>query len=251
MNTQQTQKYIKNETIAELVAKDYRKAEVFKKFGIDFCCGGKRTPEDVCREKQIDFNELREALAKTEQTSSSGADMNFNDWELDELVDYIINVHHKYVRENIPLLQEFTGKVSRVHGTAHPEVVKIAEIFAAVAQEMTQHMMKEEHILFPYIKQLVVAEKNRRPMGAPPFSSVENPIRMMESEHDHAGNLVKQIRQLSNEFTPPENACNTYQVTYHKLREFEEDLHKHIHLENNILFPKAIALEGRLQNVGV
>ncbi|RMH76286.1 MAG: iron-sulfur cluster repair di-iron protein, partial [Calditrichaeota bacterium] len=152
-----------------------------------------------------------------------------------------------YVRESIPLLREYTAKVARVHGDAHPEMVEIARCFEELAQEMEQHMMKEEQVLFPYIKQMVVAEKQGRLLPPPPFGTVQNPIRMMEMEHDRAGELMKQIRKLSRDFSPPEDACNTYRVTYHKLEEFEADLHQHVHLENNILFPGAIALEEKLQ----
>ena len=154
-------------------------------------------------------------------------------------------MHHKYVADNIPLLREFTAKVARVHGEAHPEVVEIARLFEAVAAELEQHMMKEENILFPYIKQLAQADSSRQ-ITPPPFGTVGNPIRMMEMEHENAGNILKKIGELSGGFVPPPDACNTYRVSYLKLREFEADLHQHIHLENNILFPKAIELESRL-----
>lgn len=242
---------IENKTVGEIVAEDYRWAEIFKKHGIDFCCGGKKPLNVVCAEKQIDLQQLIEKYKTLVQQGDSHPSQSFRDWEADFLADYIVNVHHKYVSENIPLLHEFTQKVARVHGAAHPELVEIAKLFEAVAQEMTMHMRKEELILFPYIKRLVAAQKNQQPLAAPPFGTVENPIRMMEEEHDRAGELMKKIGELSGQFTPPQDACNTYRVTYAKLKEFEEDLHQHVHLENNILFPKAMAMEAELRRCQV
>ncbi len=235
-----------DKTVGEIVAEDYRWAEVFKKHGIDFCCGGKKPLQSVCEEKQIDLQQLIESYSALPRNGNSHSSHNYMAWEADFLADYIVNVHHKFVWENLPLLHEFTTKVARVHGAAHPELLEIAQRFEEVAQEMTLHMRKEELILFPYIKRLVAAKKKGQPLEEPPFGSVENPIRMMEAEHDRAGEIMKQIHQLSNEFTPPEDACNTYRVTFHKLREFEEDLHQHVHLENNILFPKSVELEQEL-----
>ena len=172
--------------------------------------------------------------------------INFNELDPRFLVDYILNIHHAYVRKNAPLLIEFTTKVARVHGQANPEVIEIAELFKELVSELELHMMKEENILFPYIKRLVAFQGSNKAWDKPPFGSVQNPISMMEMEHEHAGNAMAEIRKLSNHFTPPEHACTTYRVSYLKLKEFEEDLHKHVHLENNILFPKASALEQHL-----
>lgn len=237
---------LQNKTIAELVRADFRKANVFKRHGIDFCCGGKRTLAEVCEQKDIDPEQLQEELRNAEFSGGGAQQLNFNEWEMDFLCDYIVNVHHKYVKENIPPLLEYTMKVARVHGETNPEVVEIARLFHALAEELSQHTMKEEQILFPYIKQLAQAERSEQPFQTPPFGSVENPIAMMEHEHDSAGNILKEIRSLSGDFQFPEHACNTYRVSYLKLNEFEEDLHTHIHLENNILFPKAIAVERKL-----
>ncbi|KAA3612553.1 MAG: iron-sulfur cluster repair di-iron protein [Calditrichaeota bacterium] len=236
-----------NKTVAQLVTEDYRKAEVFKKFGIDFCCGGKRTVHDVCEEKGLDLKLVLQELEKSGSASQSQQE-NADRWELGFLADYIVNVHHKYVSENIPLLLEFSGKVARVHGENYAEVVKIAGLFEEVAAELQQHLLKEERILFPYIKHLENIQKTGEPFSAPPFESAKNPIAMMEAEHERAGSALAQIDQLSNNYTPPEDACNTFRISYSKLKEFEEDLHRHVHLENNILFPKAIALEVQLQS---
>lgn len=236
---------VQDKTVAELVTEDYRRAEVFKKFGIDFCCGGKKRLAAACEAKGVDMQALTQQLLAVEQREAPAAGQKFRQWEIDFLAAYIVNEHHKYVKENIPLLLEFTQKVARVHGERHPETVQVAGLFLETARELEQHMMKEEQVLFPYINSLQAAKKSGH-FQRPPFQSAENPIRMMEEEHDHAGNLMKQIRQLTGDFTPPPDACNTYRVAYLKLQEFEEDLHRHIHLENNILFPKTLELERRL-----
>lgn len=236
-----------SDTIGEMVAKDYRKAEVFRKFGLDFCCGGKKTLEKACEKKGIDLSEIKTALAEVEaQVTNSTED--YNSWELDFLADYIVNKHHKYVENSHPMLYEFSQKVARVHGDRHPEVIEIAHYYLEVAEELNNHMHKEEMILFPYIKELVNAKRNNLQMSTPPFGTIQNPINMMEEEHVSAGGNMDKIKELSNNFTPPDDACNSYRVLFAKLKEYEFDLHHHIHLENNILFKKAIELELELLN---
>ncbi|QCR24986.1 iron-sulfur cluster repair di-iron protein [Pontibacter sp. SGAir0037] len=230
------------ETVGELVAKDFRKAQVFKKFGIDFCCGGKKSVAQVCEEKGINQTALEQELKSLPETTA-GRDENFDSWELGFLADYIVNVHHKYVREALPALYEYTTKIARVHGNRHPELLEIAKHFVNVANELEAHMPKEERVLFPYIKQLDEAKKNGQSIDRPAFGSIQNPINMMEMEHEAAGDELEAIRELSQNFTLPADACATYQVAFAKLQEFESDLHRHIHLENNILFPKALELE--------
>ena len=148
------------------------------------------------------------------------------------------------MRSAIDTILPHARKVAEKHGATHPEVVEIARIFEAVAQELAHHMMKEEHILFPYIRDLAAQSRAGRPVPPSPFGTVRNPIRMMEMEHESAGSAMRRIRELSAQFAPPADACATYRVTYQELQEFERDLHQHIHLENNILHPRAIALEG-------
>jgi regulator of cell morphogenesis and NO signaling len=235
---------LKDRTIGELVAEDYRRATVFKKHGIDFCCGGGKTLEAACRKRGIDLLDMRSALEHAESGRTIDS-ARVSSWSPDFLADFIVNEHHAYVRESMPLLREFAFKVARVHGEANPEVIQIAEIFDGLAAEMEEHMRKEERVLFPYVKEMVKTAVETQPASPPPFGSVENPIRMMEHEHDRAGAAMREIRSLSCDFTPPEHACNTYRVLYAKLEEFEDDLHRHVHLENNILFPKILAMEGR------
>lgn len=233
-------------TVAELVIDDYRTAEIFKKHGIDFCCGGKKTIQKACAEKNISMEVLVNEITSM-QTQPPTELQNVKDWSLAFLADYVVNVHHKYVNNNIGLISELAQKVARVHGDKHPETVEIARLFDQVVGDLTVHMKKEELLLFPYIKNIEKFSKGEiKQMPTSHFGTVKNPIRMMEHEHDLAGTLMKQIDLLSNHFTPPANACNTFRVVYAKLNEFQEDLHRHVHLENNILFPQAILIEDSL-----
>lgn len=232
-------------TVGELVSQDWRKAEVFKKYGIDFCCGGKQSVEEACARKGVDPTQVETELREIESKGITNA-QNFNAWELDFLADYIINNHHSYVKEAIPFIDELCHKVSRVHGDYHPELLEIEKHAADVIDELTQHMRKEEMILFPYIKKLVEASRNNTSIQSPPFGTIANPINMMEAEHTSAGSSMESIETLSNHFTPPQEACMSYRVLFAKFQEFLQDLHQHIHLENNILFPKALKLEQEL-----
>lgn len=242
---------IMTKTVAEIVADNFRTAEVFKKYNVDFCCGGKKAVAVVCNEKGIDFAKLSAALEECNVESKS-SNLDYNEWTLTFLTNYIVQVHHAYVNRNMPLITEFAEKVASVHGAHNPETVKIYELWKQVCEELTSHMRKEELMLFPFIQQLEFSQADAREDNsesnswmAPPFGSVKNPVRMMEHEHDVTGNLMKEIAALSGNYVAPEYACNTYKVLYAKLQEFENDLHVHIHLENNILFPKAIALEEK------
>lgn len=234
-------------TIGQEVAENYRKAEVFKKYNIDFCCGGKKTLSSVCRQKNLNYSEIRNELNKVEGQQGT-ASQNYQNWDAGFLADYIIHTHHRYVKSTIPLLLEYTGKVARVHGQEHPELIDIAHLFADAADELVAHMFKEEQVLFPYIKQLSASNSNPGSQLFPAFESAEQPIHMMEQEHEVVGELFKTIRSLTNNYNPPAEACNTYRVCFAKLNEFEEDLHQHIHLENNILFPKCIGMELASEN---
>lgn len=235
----------KSKSIGELVAEDYRKAEVFRQFGIDFCCGGKRSVEDACRKKGIDVSSVKTALKAVEQDTNSNTE-DYASWDIGFLADYIVNKHHAYVTNSHPMLYELSEKVARVHGDRHPELIEIAAYFNEVAQELRTHMHKEEMILFPYIKELAAAKKNGTTVLRPGFGTIQNPINMMEAEHESAGGNLEAIRNLSNDYIPPVDACNSYRVLFAKLHEYERDLHQHIHLENNILFPKAIEFEKEL-----
>ncbi len=235
----------KSKTLGELVASDYRKAEVFRKFGLDFCCGGKKTLKEVCDDKGLDITRVESAIREVEK-QTVGNTNNFNEWELDFLADYIVNKHHKYVMNAIPMLTELCVKVEQAHGETHPELKEIADNFRIVADELLSHMPSEEKVLFPYIKRMVESNRNHGELQREGFGSIENPIGIMMSEHYYVGNKLEKISALSNGYTLPEKACTSYTVLYAKLQEFANDLVEHIHLENNILFPKAIALEKEL-----
>ncbi|MCB0719712.1 MAG: iron-sulfur cluster repair di-iron protein [Bacteroidetes bacterium] len=230
------------QTIAELVSEDYRRATVFKKHGIDFCCGGGNTLESVCNKRGLSIDEVERELADAEQSGT--ASLRVSHWQPDFLVDFIVNEHHGYVAESIPLLLEFTRKVARVHGEENPSLIQIAELFESIASELSQHMAIEERILFPGIKALVRQDSSDGTTRFPGARTIPIQIRKMIDDHEHAGDTMKAIRELSNNYTPPAHACNTYRVSFAKLEEFEDNLHRHVHLENNILFPKARELAG-------
>ena len=232
---------LESKTVAETVTENIKTADVFKKYGIDFCCGGGISIEKVCANKKIDVSFLLKDLEAVDSTVSRA--YNYDAWELDFLIDHIINVHHSYVLESMPILLEYVAKVAKVHGHHYTEVIKINELVLEVAKELIVHLEKEEVILFPFVKQLTQAKKEGNQAPKPHFGTVGNPIQMMEQEHENAGDIFKEIATLSNNYTPPKEACNTFRALYAKLDEFEQDLHQHIHLENNILFPKAIKLE--------
>jgi regulator of cell morphogenesis and NO signaling len=230
-------------TVRDIVASDFRAAAVFQRFGIDFCCGGGATLNDACRSQNVDADEVLEALTSACATPDPRTPR-FNAWDVGTLVTYIVSNHHAYVREALPAIQAHTRKIASVHGENHPELHEIARVFDGVADEMTSHMMKEERILFPYITALgAAAQRGTEPPFAP-FGSVSNPIHMMEAEHESAGAAMARIRELTAGYTAPADACTTYRVSLQELEAFEADLHAHVHLENNILFPKAKELAG-------
>lgn len=228
--------------IGEIVVEDYRTASVFKKYKIDFCCNGGRSLEEACAVKNMDATKLLEELQSVNKTATSET-IDFNSWDLDLLIDYIEKKHHRYVNENIPVLLQYLDKLCKVHGAQHPELFTIHNEFQECAGALTAHMKKEELILFPFIKKMVKSTLQHQGLDSPAFTTVENPIQMMLHEHDIEGERFRRIAAASNDYTPPADACNTYKVTFNLLKAFEEDLHNHIHLENNILFPKALKLE--------
>ncbi|HPI79502.1 MAG: iron-sulfur cluster repair di-iron protein [Cyclobacteriaceae bacterium] len=239
-----------NQNIGELVAQDYRTASVFKKYGIDFCCQGNRTINDACVKKKIDarpvVNDLNEAVL-----ANGAGNTDYQSWPLDLLADYIEKKHHRYVTERSAEIKPFLNKVCRVHGDRHPELLEINEHFNATADELAQHMVKEESVVFPYIREMVKAKAGNSKPDAPHFGTIQNPIQAMMDEHTTEGDRYRKIEGLTNGYTPPQDACSTYKVTFALLQEFEQDLHLHIHLENNILFPKAIAMEKAFQQVAL
>ena len=234
-----------DETLGEIASKDLRKAEVFKKYGLDFCCGGKKTVKEACAEKGIDVTKVEQELQTADKNISTARPLPYNDWSLDFLADYIVNTHHSYVKKTIPDLRVYASKVASVHGNRHPELLAISQLTDEVCNELSSHLIKEETILFPYIKQIVNSKNNGTPVQNKNFNTIQNPINMMEHEHEVVGKNLDKMRQLSNNYSLPEDACASYSYLFKTLDEFENDLHIHIHLENNILFPKALALEKK------
>ena len=228
-------------TVAEIVTDKIEAGDVFKKYDIDFCCGGDVKLSTVCEENSINLDDVVAEIEKSSSTVFSAHD--YDAWDLDFLVDFIVNTHHKFVAKESPILLEYSEKVAQVHGHSHPEVIRINDLMKALVDELLAHMQKEEMILFPNIKAIVAASKNGTTYQVPPFGSLQNPINVMESEHDGAGDVIKEIKELTNDFTPPEGACNTFITLYAKLEAYQNDLFQHIHIENNILFPKAVELE--------
>lgn len=238
-------KITESNIVGELVAEDYRTASVFKSFGIDFCCKGNRSIREVCDKHEADIDALLDGLNKAVQTHT-GNSPDFRSWPLDLLTDYVVKKHHRYLVDKTDEIMPFLSKVVRVHGGNHPELVEIGELFTDSAAELSAHMHKEEQILFPFIKQLSHAKDHDITAERPHFGSVENPVAMMKEEHLTEGERFRKIAELTDHYMPPRDACNTYKVTFALLKEFEADLHEHIHLENNILFPRAIALEKEM-----
>lgn len=229
--------------VSEVVTANIRSADIFSKYGIDFCCGGGVSLEKACEKNNIDLGRL---MADLEQLGNKTSAVNdYGKWSPSFLADYIVNTHHVYVREALPVLREYMLKVVRVHADGYPAIVTIRDLFFELFDELTAHMEKEELVLFPYIRSMVSLGQGTQRPG---FGSVVNPIRVMRHEHDRAGEIMHQIAALSNGYTPPEWACNTFRALFAKLKEFEEDLHIHVHLENNILFPKAESMEQVILN---
>lgn len=230
-----------NKTIGEIVADDFRTAPVFENHGIDFCCGGQVALATVCTEKGLDLAGIAAELAAV-RSEPAGRDQNYSSWALPFLADYIVNTHHAYLKENDGQIAAYARKIAGVHGAHHPEVIRIAAIFDKIATDMTGHLKEEEEVFFPALKQAYAA----RIAGATPEATDRETIRVslmrLHREHEEIGDAVHTIRHLSKEYAIPDDVCNTFMLTYQKLREFEDDLHKHVHLENNILFPKAAEL---------
>ncbi len=233
---------IRNKSVGEIVKLDFRAADVFSNHGIDFCCGGKISVSEACANSNCDEDKVVNDL-ETLKNQTGSAVHDFDSWNIGFLADYIQNTHHQFVKKAIPQILPLAQKVADVHGDHHVEVIRINVLFQDLAEELLQHMQKEEQILFPYIKKLVVDESAGKCEDPGCFGSIGSPISVMEAEHENAGVILKEMFRISDGYSVPEDACNTFRVLYGKLKEFEDDLHRHIHLENNILFPKAIEME--------
>jgi len=232
-------------SVGEVVKQNFKTASLFQQNNIDYCCGGNKPISEACTEAGVDQHHLISQL-ETIVESNDPDSAYIDSLALDELAGYIEKRHHSYVRRSIPFLQASLDKICEVHGKNHPELFKIRDLFNESAGNLTMHLQKEELVLFPYIKKLAEAPAQGDSLQTPGFGAVSNPIRMMLEEHEAEGSRFEKIAGLSENYKIPEDGCTTYKVTMENLKEFEDDLHRHIHLENNILFPKAIELEKEM-----
>lgn len=230
--------------IGQIAAKDMRTADVFKKYGIDFCCGGKKTLRQACEEKGLDLATVESALGHAKETSTPTD--HFDRWNIDFLADYIYNKHHVYYYDEAPVIADLMNNVLIRHGEQYPFLNQVASLYNELSHELNSHFGKEEHVLFPFIKALAQAKTTGNPDILRTQFTLSEPVLMMEAEHEAAGEILEALQKATNGYTAPEGACNSFQFLYKKLKSLDEDLHQHIHLENNILFPKALQLEKEL-----
>jgi regulator of cell morphogenesis and NO signaling len=233
-----------NETkVKEIALANPPARQILEDAGIDYCCGGSKSLHEACLHADVPAEEILNRLRENSKHVSP-SEVNWTSALLGDLTRHIREKHHRYVREAIGRVRPLLEKVKAKHGENHPEIADVQELFAQVAQEMIMHMQKEEQILFPYIDALERSVNRKESLEPPFFETVRNPIQAMMMEHDSAGELVRQIRKATGEYAPPPDACTTYKALYQDLREFEADLHQHVHLENNILFPRAVEMEA-------
>lgn len=225
-------------TVGEIVAADYRTAQIFEKYDIDFCCGGKIPLQTICSEKRIDPAKILGEIDSLQNTPIE-PDQNYSAWSLSFLADYIVNTHHAYLRENLHQIAAYARKIAEVHGATHPELIEIADIFDRIVGDMKSHLLEEEEVFFPAIKRIEAAGKEGRPPELSDVTVIRDNLAKLDSEHNLIGDAVHTIRDLSRDYAVPADACNTFKLAFRKLEAFEDDLHKHVHLENNILFPRA------------
>jgi len=229
-------------TVRELALENPAATRVFEKLGIDYCCGGNKSLEEACQSANLRIDEVLDSLEKACQATPPAS----RDWQggpMAALIAHIKDTHHKFTREEILRLRPLLAKVCSVHGKNHPELLQIQDLFQDLANELSAHLMKEEMVLFPYLIRLEAAVTGKEAVARAPFGSVQNPISMMESEHDSAGSILRAIKGIAKGYSAPPDACASYQTLYKALAAFEADLHQHIHLENNVLFPRAVAME--------
>jgi regulator of cell morphogenesis and NO signaling len=232
-----------NITVGELALEIPGATRIFEKVGIDYCCGGKRSLGEACSIAGVSVEEMMTSLQFAGVTQPRTRQPTFLDASLSELIDHIVEEHHAFTRTEIHRLLDLLNKVCIAHGPHHSELGKLKVLFETLSDELEPHMLKEERVLFPYVIGMEEAIRNSRSVPTPPFGSVANPVRRMMTEHDNAGELLKQMRLLTSNYTTPPDVCYSYHTLYQALAELEKDLHQHIHLENNILFPRAIELE--------
>ncbi len=229
-----------NATVGEVVAIDFRAADVFERFGIDFCCGGRRSFDEACHQAAADPAAVMRELDALPSTTD---EEDVSEWPLDRLIDHIVSRYHTDVRSALLTITRYLTTLEGVHGQRHPELARVRMYFEQLGQDLLQHLVIEEQVLFPYVRDLAGHPHDRSVVSNSPFGTVENPIRMMERDHREAAEALHLIRELTQEYTTPPDGCTTYAACMAALDRFERDLHRHVHLENNLLFPKAVELE--------
>ncbi|MFZ1617400.1 MAG: iron-sulfur cluster repair di-iron protein [Flavobacteriales bacterium] len=234
------------ETLASIVTKDMGKAEVFKKYGLDFCCNGHLTVREACAAKGLDVTKVEQEL-RTSNNATTTTALPYNDWGIDFLADFIVNTHHAYLRKTLPDLQKYAAKVEQVHSQNHPELHDVRRLVDEVAAEFNAHLPEEERNMFTYIKQIVAAKNNRQALPDSPEGRFEDNLESLRKEHASVGGKLDEINEITKGYTLPSDACASYTLLYRMLHEVEDDTHVHIHLENNILFPKAAELEKQFK----
>lgn len=229
---------ISDQTLASMVTGNHQIVPVLEKYNLDFCCKGKRTLAQACAEKGVKIESITEEL-KSLTNAAGRQQMPFTEMSAEQLISYILIHHHFYVAQSMPTIIAHLNKVATKHGERFPYMKEVYELFTIIMREMTLHMQKEESVLFPRIKEVESLHNSGKASEILP-GYIKMPVDAMEADHEEAGDILYRIRTLTNNYTPPQDACTTFKVTLAELKEFEEDLHKHVHLENNILFPKAI-----------
>jgi len=231
-------------TVRDVALQVPQSTRLFESLKIDYCCGGNQPLGQACASAGVDVDDVMEMLAGVE--SNEAGVLDFQNASLPELIRHILDTHHVFTKAEMDRLESLTDKVLNAHGGNHPELIHLDELLTRLCDDLKPHMFKEEQVLFPYMMALVQAADQNRPVPFAPFGTVNNPIRMMMREHDTAGEILREMRLLTSDYKVPADACISYQTLYQALENFEKDLHQHIHLENNILFPKALDLERKL-----
>lgn len=244
---------LKETILGDIVAENYQTAAILESYQLDFCCHGSRSLAEACLQRQLDtekiISELQQVVDGHQvKTNAPGVPIDLKDWSLDLMADYVEKKHHRYVTKQTPVIEGYLNKIVQVHGSRHPELAEIRDIFHQTTGELAMHMKKEELMLFPFIRKITMASISGAKISPAPFGSISGPVNAMLADHDEEGARSAKIRSLTNDFQAPDDACNTYRLTFKLLEEFEQDLHQHIHIENNILFPKAIELEPSVLN---
>jgi regulator of cell morphogenesis and NO signaling len=236
-----------NTYVSVIVSHDYRTSEIFRKYDIDFYCSGKRSLDEACKEKGLETEEVLKEIKQAMNPNVAGNIPEFDDWDIDFLADYIYNIHHRFLHKALPEVNEYIKHLLDEYGKSNPELMELEVIMQRMMKEIPPHMKKEEEVIFPYIKQINHAWRHKDSYASLLIRTLRKPVEeVMQAEHESVGTQLHRIRVLTNYYSPPSHSSIRYRITYSKLKEMDNDLVQHIHLENNILFPKAIALEKEL-----